>query len=216
MNSILLFTGLLGPIATHGTATSDPTVKRFSFGLEGGLNYCNLQGSGNRTFLGAFNSVSTFHVGSYGCYRFAPGFAVQTGLYYSRKGLENQDFQTPAGPDTRFDYLTLPVLLMAMPIERLNVYAGPQVAVLVGARNGSQSLELQQSGYRRLDVGAMAGAEVRLGPTWLGARCDISFLALNPTGTAVTQNGQPIQVLAPYNSYRNQVLQAYLKLCLTR
>jgi hypothetical protein len=217
MHCALLLAGLLcRPIAKQDPIDSAPTASRFSVGVEGGINYCNLQGNGNRPFLGAFNSVFTFHVGGYGCYRFAPLFAVQTGLYYSRKGLENPEFQSPAAPDTRLDYVTLPLLLKAMPTERFSLYAGPQIAMLLGGRNGSQSLDMRQSGFRRLDASAVVGAEVRVGPAWLGTRCDVSFLALNPTGAATTQSGQQIQLLAPYNTYRNQVLQAYLKLCLTK
>lgn len=213
MQHLLLLVGLLpGPVAAPGR----PFAGRFSAGLEGGVSYCNLQGNGNRAFFGAFNSVFTFHLGGYGCYRFAPHFAVQTGLYYSRKGFENPYSQPLASPDIRLDYITLPLLLLTMPTERLCLYAGPQVAGLTSARNDSQPLALRQSGYRRFDAGAVAGAEVCIGPAWVGARCEVSFLALNPAGTATTQRGQPLQLLAAHNTYRSQVLQAYLKLPLTR
>lgn len=190
-----------------------------SLGVKGGISRSELQSPGSDLLVSPFKDVLSFGGGGYARHRFTRFVAVQAELLYERRGFRGGAINYPAGttvPTSRLDYLALPVLLVGNLSERLSFQLGPQAAVLLAARYNEQRLSLSSGGYQRFDLGGVAGVELRAGPAHLGGRFAYSLFALNPTGTAVDADGQPLLVLPLANAYHSLALQAYLSFDLLR
>lgn len=199
------------PSASDYSEGPGTTSRNTGFGIKGGLSYSDLQGSGTSIFTSR-DQLKTFHAGVYGQYGFTHFASVQVELLYSRKGFQGTAPASGGPQDNRLDYLALPVLFVGNLTETLSLHLGPQVSVLTGARSGGQDLDVGQSGYHRVDLGGVLGAEARLGPARLGVRYDLSFANLYKDGAALTYNGQPLSTLVTDPSIRNAVVQVYLGL----
>lgn len=217
-----------GGSAAHAQVSSLPSAGSYDsgtshgsrntgFGIKGGLSWGNLQVGGSPLFSSSFEDLKTFHAGLYGQYGFTQFASVQAELLYARKGFQDRDPQrVPDVVSNRLDYLALPLLFVANIAENLSLHLGPQIAVLTSARRGTQALDLGRSGYRRADFGGVVGGEARIGPVRLGARYELGFTDLNPSGAALAATGQPVQVVGGGNHLRNQVVQVYLGLGVAR
>ncbi len=134
----------------------------FNFGVKGGLNISNLHSS-NTPVDEITESRTGFHAGAFGELRFSELFALQLEALYSQQGATttipyinidppgelgyskkdyNKQQERPGYEvEGRYDYLNLPVLAKFYVYEGLNVYGGPQVSVLLSAKDQYESEE---------------------------------------------------------------------------
>lgn len=130
-------------------------------GLKGGLSVASLHGS-DKGSLGSTDSHTSFHAGVFAQIGLSEFFSIQPELLYSRKGFELQ------GDVHRLDYLELPVLAVFNISNHLSVHLGPQISVMLSAKEEGKEVDLEP--YHTFDYGPAAGLEGKLGRFRLGAR----------------------------------------------
>ena len=152
------------------------------FGVKGGVNFATLNGS-DKEVLGNFNVLTTFHAGIYTQFSLGDFFSIQPEALYSRKGIERND------STFRFDYLEVPVLAVFNITENVSVHFGPQVGVMMSAKEEDTEIDLEP--LNTFDYGIAAGAEARLSIFRLGARYNLGFADLrkeNNLGQKINQD----------------------------
>lgn len=182
------------------------------FGVKGGYNFSRPYGDG----LTNVSAYHNFHAGVYGQFGFNNFSSVQVELLYNRKGY-NSDINglttppTVTNKTTRLDYVELPILYVANLTSNFSVHVGPQVSLLVLAKQGDTNLGLAEKGFNTVDYGGIVGAAFRVGPAQLGARYDLSFGKIFDTSKAYPNvNGGSATATPP--SVHNQVFQIYAAL----
>ena len=176
------------------------------FGVKAGYNFSRPYGDGvsNAT---AYNG---FAAGLYGQFGFDNFSSVLVELLYTRKGyssdtnIANSGSSPVAANGTKLDYVELPVLYVANLTNNFSIHVGPQVSLLINAKQGDKSYDLKASGFNSVDYGGIVGAAYRIGPAQLGARYDLSFGKIYDTSKSY--NGT---TLPPVH---NQVVQLYVAL----
>jgi len=114
-------------------------IEKIDYGVKAGLNVSGLDlvspnSNTNNKLSGAkYHSRVDFHLGGYATLKFKKKLALQPELLFSRQG---QLYSTSRYSNlrTRLSYINIPVLIKYYPTKWLNVYAGPQVGFLVGAK----------------------------------------------------------------------------------
>ena len=180
------------------------------FGVKGGYNFSRPYGEGI-TNVSAYHN---FHAGVYGQFGFNDFSSVQVELLYNRKGY-NSDIRGANVPTTnkttRLDYVELPILYVANLTSNFSVHVGPQVSLLILAKQGDSNLGLAEKGFNTVDYGGIVGAAFRVGPAQLGARYDLSFGRIFDTSKSYPDiNGGSTSSTPP--SVHNQVVQLYVAL----
>lgn len=182
------------------------------FGVKGGYNFSRPYGDGI-TNVSAYHN---FHAGVYGQFGFNDFSSVQVELLYNRKGY-NSDISGVNSPPTitnkttRLDYVELPILYVANITNNFSVHVGPQVSLLILAKQGDSNLGLAEKGFNTVDYGGIVGAAFRVGPAQLGARYDLSFGKIFDTSKSYPNvNGGNASSTPP--SVHNQVVQLYVAL----
>lgn len=148
-----------------------------NFGLKAGLNLSNLHSS-NTPVEDLTESRTGIHAGAFGELRFSQLFALQVEALYSQQGAKTTipyiEIEPPGelgiykqsskqqNPDYeaegRYDYLNVPVLAKFYVYEGLNVYGGPQVSVLLSAKDKYESEEIDvKDELDPLDFGLYGG-----------------------------------------------------------
>lgn len=152
------------------------------FGIKGGVNFATLRGS-DKDVMGSFSGTTTFHAGVYTQFSLGNTFSIQPEALYSRKGIERND------STFRYDYLEVPVLAVFNITENVSVHFGPQVGVMIAAKEGDRETEMEP--LNTFDYGVAAGAEARLSIFRLGARYNLGFADLrkeNDQGQKINQD----------------------------
>ena len=182
------------------------------FGVKGGYNFSRPYGDGI-TNVSAYHN---FHAGVYGQFGFNDFSSMQVELLYNRKGY-NSDINGVNNPPTitnkttRLDYVELPILYVANITSNFSVHVGPQVSLLILAKQGDSNLGLAEKGFNTVDYGGIVGAAFRVGPAQLGARYDLSFGKIFDTSKSYPNvNGGNTSSTPP--SVHNQVVQLYVAL----
>lgn len=180
------------------------------FGVKGGYNFSRPYGDGI-TNVSAYHN---FHAGVYGQFGFNNVSSMQIELLYNRKGY-NSDLRGANVPTTtkttRLDYIELPVLYVANLTNNFSVHVGPQVSLLILAKQGDSNLGLSEKGFNTFDYGGIVGASYRVGPARIGARYDLSFGRIFDTSKSYADiNGGPTPSTPP--AVHNQVVQLYVAL----
>jgi Outer membrane protein beta-barrel domain len=183
------------------------------FGVKGGYNFSRPYGDGI-TNVSAYHN---FHAGVYGQFGFSNLSSVQVELLYNRKGynsdvaVSNGTSTTLTNKTTRLDYVELPVLYVANVTNNFSIHVGPQVSLLILAKQGDTNLGLAEKGFNTVDYGGIVGAAYRVGPARIGARYDLSFGRIFDTSKqyASPNGGSGTVTLPPVH---NQVVQVYLAL----
>jgi hypothetical protein len=213
MKKLLLIFTLFLAIATSVPAQEGPPGVRSStdyapgttdsrnngFGIKGGLNIANVRGDNTNTLVNREN-LKDFMTGIYAQFAFNSAFSIQPEFLYSRKGYQAD----PAGTadllrKNRLDYLQVPVLFVYNFLDNVSVHVGPQVALLINAKNSTQDRSINAAGFHSLDYGAVGGLEARVGPARVGARYDLGLAKIRLNSSA--PNG---------NKIYNQAFQVYL------
>jgi hypothetical protein len=169
----------------YGTGTNDS--RNNGFGIKGGWNLAGVHGD-NKSALVNRDNLNGFLAGIYAQFALNDAFSIQPEFLYSRKGYEAD----PSGAavtlrKTQLDYLQVPVLFVYNFLDNVSVHVGPQVALLINAKNSTLDTSISQAGFHSLDYGAVGGLEARVGPARLGARYDLGLAKIRkasamPTG----------------------------------
>lgn len=177
------------PDASYGPSAAQQNHNLFSdtgrnagFGIKGGVSFATLNGS-DKAVLGDFNSLTTFHAGIYTQFSLGKTFSIQPEVLYARKGIARND------STFRFDYLEVPVLAVLNLTETISLHAGPQLSVLMSAKEEDRETDTEP--LHMFDYGVAAGAEARLGIFRLGARYNLGLADLrreNNLGQKVKQD----------------------------
>jgi hypothetical protein len=153
MKKIVLFLGILFCVQTN--AQSSKREEGIVIGVKGGLNMSNFMGDiedqGMRTSV---------HLGLLAEIIVSDNFSVQPELLYSGQG--SSDYSQPGFSRTKLDYITLPVLGKFGLTENLSFEAGPQLGLLVSAKNKTDDANAKIDGLKTLDFGLNAGLEYEL------------------------------------------------------
>ncbi|PWB25631.1 porin family protein [Flavobacterium sp. HTF] len=122
------------------------------FGVKGGLNLTNLTGDVEGT-----SSLIGFHVGGFAEIKLTDKFAIQPELLFSTQGakIEETFFDESYEYDTKLNYLNIPVLAKFYVTEAFSVEAGPQLGVLLSAKQDGEDVK---DFYKSVDFGFNVGA----------------------------------------------------------
>ncbi|SIQ61672.1 porin family protein [Pontibacter lucknowensis] len=152
------------------------------FGIKGGVNFATLRGS-DKDVLGNFSGLTTFHAGVYTQFSLGNTFSIQPEALYSRKGIERND------STFRFDYLEVPILAVFNITENVSIHFGPQVGILMSAKEEDTEVSIEP--LNTFAYGVAAGAEARLSIFRLGARYNLGLEDLrkeNNQGQKINQD----------------------------
>lgn len=161
-------------------------------GIKGGVNFANVHGS-DKDRLGAVDGHTNFHAGVFAQFAFGEFFSLQPELLFSRKGYERND------STFRYNYFDLPVLAVFNISDNFSVHLGPQVGLLIGAKEEGKEINLGP--YNTFEYGGAAGLEGRINRFRLGARYVHGFADLRKEDAAGNSIDQDI---------KNGVIQVYL------
>jgi hypothetical protein len=126
---------------------------QITIGGKAGLNVAN-QNFDTGGFNGTPDSRVSIHLGGFAVIGITDKIAFQPELMYSGKGA---DF---GGNKAKLSYIDLPLLGRYSFTEMFSVHAGPQVGILIAAKddNGNDIID----GYKGLDLGFAFGGQVDL------------------------------------------------------
>lgn len=191
-----------------------PDSRNNGFGLKGGWNASTIRGAdqSNYSDLSARNN---FHAGAYAQFGFSPKTSLQVEALYSRQGYKaaSQFRTTSTGVantgkyETQLDYVQVPVMFVYNFVDNVSFHVGPQVSLLVNAKEDKNSVNLASRNYNSLDYGAVGGIEARVGPARVGGRYVLSMADIY--NDPKMENG----VMTPSGSIdniKNSVIQVYV------
>lgn len=150
--------------------------------MKGGLTLATLRGN-DKDQLGDFSGLTTFHAGVYTQFSLGSFFSIQPEALYSRKGVERDDMTY------RFDYIEVPVLAVFNVLDNVSLHAGPQIGIMMSAKEGDTEVDTEP--LNAFDYGVAAGAEARVSIFRLGARYNLGLADLrkeNNLGQRIDQD----------------------------
>src|SRR5690606_30593652 len=108
-----------------------------SYGLKAGVNLANLTISGDIEDVLEPSLMAGFHAGEFVNFDVAENFSVQPELWYSSSGAEYEyeDEEEFGSGKLKVGYLNLPVMAQYQVVEGLYVEAGPQIGLLLSAKD---------------------------------------------------------------------------------
>lgn len=162
------------------------------FGLKGGVNFANLRGS-DRDLRGSLSTLTSFHAGAYAQFSLSDAFSLQPEVLYSRKGFERADSAF------RYDYIEVPVLAVFNITETISLHAGPQVGVMLAAKEGGREINMEP--LNTFEYGVVGGAEARFDRFRLGARYNLGLADIRKENNLGARINEDI---------KNAVFQVYL------
>ncbi len=180
-------------VLTAQAQTSDvkSESKNIKFGLKGGLNL------GNITNEDEAKVRASFHIGAVGEFFINEKFSIQPEFIYSRQGAKMSFTEEMSGDDgelnyeetLKLDYINIPVMAKYYIKNGLNVQAGPQIGINIGAEIESEysymgttvkETESIKSEVSSVDLGFNLGIgyELPIG-VFFDARYNFGLLSLN-------------------------------------
>lgn len=166
---LLLFFSFTGFAQVEGPTTVQQNHNLLSgldapnegIGIKGGVNFAGVHGS-DKDRLGDVSRHTNFHAGVFAQFALSDFFSLQPELLFSRTGYERND------STFRFNYFDLPVLAVFNITDNFSVHLGPQVGVMIGAKEEGREIDLGP--YNTFSYGAAGGLEGRINRFRLGAR----------------------------------------------
>ncbi|GAB3538791.1 porin family protein [Pontibacter brevis] len=197
---LLLFLSFTGFAQVEGPTTAQQNHNLLSgldapnegIGIKGGINFATVHGS-DKDRLGAVNSHTNFHAGVFAQFAFGEFFSIQPEVLFSRKGYERND------STFRFNYFDVPVLAVFNITDNFSVHLGPQVGIMIGAKEEGREIDLGP--YNTFEYGAAVGLEGRINRFRLGTRYVHGLADLrkeDDAGNSINEN------------IKNGVIQVYL------
>jgi hypothetical protein len=153
------------------------------FGLKAGVNIASL----NEENGVDLNSRAAFHVGGLAHIHVSRHFAVQPEIYYSGQGGKDEDEEIKLG------YLNMPVLLQYMTGNGLRLQTGPQVGILLSAKDEDEvdniTFDIKDQ-LKSVDFSWSFGASYQIPNSGLGldARYNLGITNIRESGGNVLQN----------------------------
>jgi hypothetical protein len=110
----------------------------------------------------------------YAQFGLTPKTSIQLEALYSRQGFKAASSYRPTGMQgtytTSLDYIQVPVMFVYNFVDNVSIHVGPQVSLLVNAKEDGTAVNIANRNYNSLDYGAVAGLEARVGPARVGGR----------------------------------------------
>lgn len=149
----IFFTTAIAVFAMTGMASAQHTTGHSAFGIKGGVNFYSLNTDPDNASL---KTLTGFNVGALGHFHLNRKWALQPELTYSLQGakteLPGDDLKLKLG------YINLPILFQYMFDNGFRVQAGPQVGLLVSAKNKVGSAETDvKDNFSNIDAAISAG-----------------------------------------------------------
>ncbi|MFD2562171.1 porin family protein [Aquimarina rubra] len=129
---VVLFLGLI--------TVMNAQEESIRFGAKAGLNLANITGDGTENL----DMRTSFHIGALVEIPLSDKFALQPELMYSAQGakFEFSDFGLTDESTIKLDYLNIPVMAKFYVVEGLSIQAGPQLGILLSAKEeGEDSID---------------------------------------------------------------------------
>ncbi|UKJ06649.1 porin family protein [Solitalea lacus] len=141
---------LIASVMMAGATMAQSPVK---FGIKAGGNFANNTFT-NAGFSASPSSLTSFFVGGLVTAEIADKFAFQPEVLLSSQGYKSGEFKNNTL------YLNVPLMFKYNVISGLNLQAGPQVGLLLSAKEklNGESVDIKKN-YKNLDLGANFGAE---------------------------------------------------------
>ncbi|WP_299365014.1 porin family protein [Winogradskyella sp.] len=121
------------------------------FGIKAGGNISNLAGDG----IGDLSPLVNFQAGFYMEIVLTKDVKVQPELLFTVYGFKQNEGDNP---NVRLNYVALPVIAKYFVSKQISFDAGPQVGLLVTAKNGTGSMADVKSDFFDRDFGINVGA----------------------------------------------------------
>lgn len=164
---------------------------QLNLGIKGGVNMSNYYGDE----LTEKNVKIGFHVGLAADYEFIPGSALQTGLFFTTKGLKTEDTNWDAEYSENLMYLQLPVhyayKMDVTPGTRIVFHAGPYVAYGIGGKRNASIGNIDadwdvdnifgdaMTQYKPFDAGLGLGVGAEFGPILVDLGWDMGLVNIS-------------------------------------
>lgn len=159
---VLILTTLNDPVAEGQSKYYHRQQPVSGYGIKAGINYAG-QSTTNRTAEFKTSGIIGVNAGGYFNYFFLRPVAVQAELLVSGKGSHWKDYYDEAKDFVT--YIDLPLLIRYQPIQFLNLHAGPQAGLRLGAKQKDMKTGIQsdiKDYYKTFDFGFVFGAEADL------------------------------------------------------
>lgn len=101
------------------------------FGVKAGLNLASITGD----FSEFFEGRTSFHVGGLVEFELSEKFSIQPELIYSSQGAKYAELEKGDKDNILLDYLNIPVMGKYYVVEGLSIEVGPQLGILLSAKN---------------------------------------------------------------------------------
>jgi len=172
---------LIGAIlsaAPFSAASAQPAV-----GVLTGFSRASFTGGGSRDAV----ARTTFLIGGVGEIAFGEMFSLRSELYFSEKGARVETLlgDPRSGPTKLFrvPYVQLPLLAqLRTPLGghlRPHLFGGMSVGALLGCELGDEGCdEIEEIGYRSVDLGVMVGGELEWSGIAVGVRYEAGIRAV--------------------------------------
>lgn len=160
-------------------ATSASLAQHANIGIKGGINAytLNSENSNNDRKIG-------YHIGLMGHFHISDNFALQPELVYSVQGAKYSIAGTEA--KLNLNYINVPLLFQYMFDNSFRLQAGPQLGLLVSAKNeiGNTKTDVK-SDFEKIDLGLSVGVSYVNPASNLGVdlRYNPGFTNINKTST---------------------------------
>lgn len=126
---IFIIVSLLFGCSAGKTKDSAARSAEVSFGVKGGANFASIGGDDAESF----GSLTSFHFGGIAEIGISDDFAIQPELLYSEQGADYSE--SSFSGDYKLSYLNVPVLAKVNVAEGFSLEAGPQVGILLSAKD---------------------------------------------------------------------------------
>lgn len=185
-----------------------PDSRNNGFGIKGGWNYSALRGPDKSNYTD-FSARNNFHAGVYTQFGFSPQTSLQLEALYSRQGFQAASAFRPNTNTyvTHLDYIQVPVMFVYNFVDNVSFHVGPQVALLINAKENGQAVSIGDRNYNSLDYGAVGGIEARLGPARIGGRYSLSLAEIYNDPKMENGAMQPNDQL---DNIKNSLVQVYV------
>ncbi|WP_422104908.1 porin family protein [Winogradskyella sp.] len=154
-------------------------AQQHPYGIKAGGNIANLAGDGTD----GLSSIINFHAGFFMEIGLTKDVKVQPELLFTVYGFELNEGDDP---NVRLNYVALPVIAKYFVSKALSLDAGPQVGLLVTAKNGTGSEADVKSDFFDRDFGINVGASYAISDKVSGSLR--YYIGLTDVTTADTKN----------------------------
>jgi len=185
------------------------------FGIKGGVNFSKLHTNDDSDS----KMLAGYHIGLFGKVPVGSFFALQPEIYFTTKGAEvtyNGTF-VDGTARFRFDYVEMPLLIVANITDNFNVQVGPYAAYLVSGRVRNEANinlfnfeeNINTDDYNRVDAGLVVGIGIDFESASAGVRYNYGL-------TKVGKERTFMGTMYTFPDANNGVLNFYLAVPLVR